>query len=79
VVEILSRSNTRQDRAAKIEDYRQVGVHECWLVSPEAATVEVLTLSEAGQQTRAIYGLQDTVASVAFPALCIPVAALFEV
>lgn len=78
VVEILSPSNTRQDRAAKIEDYRQVGVRECWLVSPEAATVEVLQLSAEGAATHALFGLRDTARSAVFPGLQGPVEELFQ-
>ena len=35
VVEVLSDSDTRQMRFAKIRDFCAVGVNECWLVSPE--------------------------------------------
>jgi Uma2 family endonuclease len=31
VVEVLSPSNTRRDIESKLEDYREVGVLECWL------------------------------------------------
>ena len=46
VAEILSPSNTRSDLEAKLSDYATLGVSECWLVSPEARSVEVLVLSE---------------------------------
>ena len=41
VVEVLSPSNSRRDTQEKLEDYRRLGVLECWLVSPEAETMEV--------------------------------------
>ncbi|MCH8282412.1 MAG: Uma2 family endonuclease, partial [Chloroflexi bacterium] len=46
VVEVLSPSNSRADVEAKLADYGGLGVRECWLVSPEGITVEVLTWAE---------------------------------
>ncbi|MEK7806695.1 MAG: Uma2 family endonuclease, partial [Chloroflexota bacterium] len=62
VVEVLSPSNTRHDIESKLDDYQQIGVRECWLVSPEAETVEVLLLS-AEQATTEIYGVAGTLRS----------------
>lgn len=45
VVEILSASDTRKRISEKLHDYQLLGVRECWLVSIEAETVEVLRLS----------------------------------
>ncbi len=45
VMEVLSPGNTRDEMLGKLEDYRKVGVRECWLVSPEAETVEVVRIS----------------------------------
>lgn len=56
VVEVLSDSDTRQMRFAKIRDYCAVSVNECWLVSPEAETVEVLRLTPDGPVREALYG-----------------------
>jgi Uma2 family endonuclease len=56
-VEIISKNETRRARAAKIEDYRHIGVKECWIVSPQALTVEVLRLSPGGMRTVGIYGV----------------------
>lgn len=47
-VDVLSPRNARRDILDKLEDYRQVGVLECWIVSPEAETVEVVSLSPEG-------------------------------
>ena len=77
VVEILSPSDTRRVQAAKIGDYVSVGVLECWLVSPEAETVEVLRLSPEGAETVDVYGRGQTVASITFPELTIPVNDIF--
>jgi Uma2 family endonuclease len=64
VVEVLSPSNTRRDIESKLEDYRRIGVKECWLVSPEAETIDVLRLS--AQSTTAavgIFGIDGTLRS----------------
>ena len=63
VSEVLSPSNTRRDIEDKLEDYRQIGVKECWLISPEAETIEVLRLSAGEAVTEAIFGVDDTLRS----------------
>lgn len=60
VVEVLSPGETRRDMDEKLEDYRKIDVRECWLVSPEAETVEVLRLSSEGVEMVNIYGLSGT-------------------
>lgn len=78
VVEILSPTEYRKLRAEKLDDYIRVGVLECWLVSPQAETVEVLRLGENGAETVSIYGSSQTAQSIAFPGLTVPVSELFE-
>ncbi len=63
VVEVLSPANTRSDIAGKLEDYATLGVAECWLVSPEARSVEVLELGQGEWQRLGIFGLGDQVQS----------------
>ena len=41
VIEVLSRSTAFRDRHLKLFKYREAGVKEVWLVSPEKQTVEV--------------------------------------
>jgi Uma2 family endonuclease len=65
VVEVLSPSNTRRDMGDKVQDHQRAGVRECWLVSPEAETVEVLRLSEEQATVAGIVGIDGTVASEA--------------
>lgn len=77
VVEVLSPSETRSAVGAKIEDYRQVGVRELWLVSPEAETVEVLKLSAEGVERVGLYGKGDTVHSELLATLQIDTNRLF--
>ena len=77
VVEILSPSEHRAARLAKIKDYCRAEALECWIVSPEAETVEVLRLNQITHETVDIYGHDQTVTSIAFPDLSIKVADIF--
>jgi Uma2 family endonuclease len=63
VVEVLSPSNTRRDIEAKVQDYQRIGVKECWLVSPEAETVEVLNLAGGEATAVGIVGVDGTLIS----------------
>lgn len=77
VVEILSPSNTRSHIEEKLADYATVNVLECWLVSLEARTVEVLR-QEAGQWRRAyIRGAGDVLESAVLPGLDLEIASVF--
>ena len=78
VIEILSPSDNRRVRTAKIADYCSVGVEECWLVSMEAETVEVLRLAPQGAEMVAVYGNGQTVVSVAFLELTVAVNDIFS-
>ncbi len=63
VVEVLSPSNTRRDLEGKLSDYREMGVRECWLVSPEAETLEVVGLSGQGTEVIDIIGVDGSLRS----------------
>ena len=78
VVEILSPSNTRSDLEAKLSDYVTLGVSECWLVSPEARSVEILGLNEGSWVRFGISGLGEQVRSQVLPELDLAVVQLFE-
>ncbi len=62
-IEILSPTNTRRELDEKLRDYQSVGVRECWIVSPEAHTVEVVRLSANGVEPIDIFGHGMTVQS----------------
>ena len=53
-IEVLSPSETRKEIAEKLSDYESIGVAEAWLVSPEAATVEILLLDRGKLRRSAI-------------------------
>jgi Uma2 family endonuclease len=73
VVEILSPGNTRVDLEEKLADYAATEVQECWLVSPEGRTVEVLRGAQGGYERTGLYGLGDTLLSTGLAALRLPV------
>jgi Uma2 family endonuclease len=54
VIEVLSASETRREISEKLRDYESIGVAEVWLVSPEAATVEILYLQEGKLRSAAV-------------------------
>jgi Uma2 family endonuclease len=77
VAEILSPRNTRRDVDDKLSDYGRLGVEECWLVSPEARTVEVLRLDQQSLKRTSIHGLGDQVRSSVLTDLSLAVGDLF--
>lgn len=67
VVEVLSPSDRRGVLRNKLQDYIKIGVRECWLISPEAETVEVLKLSSEGAKRIHLFGAGDTLRSEILP------------
>jgi Uma2 family endonuclease len=78
VVEILSPSNTRAAVESKLTDYSHLGVLECWLVSPEAHSIEVLALIEGSWRRISLCGLGDQVQSNVLSGLAFPVSEVFD-
>jgi Uma2 family endonuclease len=77
VVEVVSPSETRSSLLEKMADYQSIGVKECWIVSPQAETVEVLELTPDMQRTIALYGQGQQAQSHAFSDLTVTVADIF--
>ena len=78
VVEILSPSNTRPYIERKLTDYARIDVRECWLVSIDGRTVEVLR-RESGEWRRAyIRGVGERIESVVLPGLELDIADIFQ-
>ena len=77
VVEIISDSETERIVEDKIADYCAIGVDECWLVRPEARTVELRRLISGGSQTVAVYEETEQLISRIFPSLAVPIADVF--
>lgn len=78
VVEILSDSERESAIQDKIADYLSIGIVEAWLVRPAARTVEVLRLSPTGAETAATYDETQTLQSLTFHDLAIPIADIFK-
>ena len=76
-VEVISNSETQRILEDKIADYIAIGVDECWVVRPDAGTVEVLTLTPEGARSAAVFGAGQTVQSVVFAGLTALVAEVF--
>jgi Uma2 family endonuclease len=77
VIEVLSPSDTRSKMEKKLADYQKIGVLECWLVSPEAETVEVLKLECNGVERLGIFGVGDEIRSEILPELALQVNEIF--
>ena len=77
VVEVLSSSDTERVLSGKLSDYQRIGVKECWLVSREARSVEVLQLRKEQFQSLGQFGLGETIRSQALPDFQLAVNAIF--
>ncbi len=77
VIEVLSPSDTKKVLTGKLTDYRRIGVKECWLVSRETRSVEVLRLSAEKSERAGIYGLGETISSEAITDFRLTVDAIF--
>lgn len=78
-LEVLSADETRRVLLDKISDYCIAGVQECWLVSPEGETVEVLRLTPDGPEREALHGLGETLQSLTFSDLTLALDDIFRI
>jgi len=78
VIEILSPSDTREKIQRKLSDYQKISVQECWLVSPEAETIEVLKLESNNIERIDIFGIGDQVQSEVLPELALQADVIFD-
>ncbi len=79
VIEILSPSETRRILNAKIWDFCAIGVAECWVISPEGETVEVLRLTPDGPVREALYGIGQSAQSLTFSGLALALDDIFRI
>lgn len=63
VVEILSPGTAGCDLGVKRNAYETAGVPEYWIVDPEAATIEVLTIEASRYVRHGLFGRADTLRS----------------
>ncbi|MBC8235627.1 Uma2 family endonuclease [bacterium] len=78
IVEILSSSDTRRKVKEKLADYQTIEVRECWLVSPEAQTVEVLKFTPEETERIGIFGIGQKLSSEVLPRLTLLVDDIFS-
>ena len=46
LIEVLSPSENKRRKQAKLDDYAKIGVPEVWIVSPEAEIIDILLLKD---------------------------------
>jgi len=73
VVEVLSPANTRAEREEKLRDYQSLGVPEVWVVSPEARSVEVLSLKD-GRLLTTVLLREGQIKPAHFPGVAVTIA-----
>jgi len=77
-VEILSDSTAQRDLSVKRKLYAKYGVREYWIVDPESKSVEVLSWTETGYRTEAVYPHTARLSSPLFPNLNLNLADIFR-
>ena len=78
VVEMLSPSNRGGYLESKLADYARIDVRECWLVSMQSRTVEVLRLEGGDWRLAYVRGPGDRVESVVLAGLDLAVDRIFR-
>jgi len=76
IVEVLSPANTGAEGAEKLKDYESLRVPEVWVVSPEARTVEVLSLKEGRLSTTALLR-EGLLKPAQFPGVAVDIRAIW--
>lgn len=77
VVEILSPSTERHDRVRKLRLYARAGVKEYWLLQPNPALAEVLSLEGGSFRIAGVYTETDILTSPLFPELFLSLSEVF--
>lgn len=77
VIEVLSPGNPEHDRITKRALYARGGVREYWIVSPEAAVIEVLALEGGAYRKHVRAGGDELVTSTVLPELSFPASQAF--
>lgn len=78
IVEIVSDSETERILNEKLSDFCAIGVQEAWVVRPVPRTVDVLRLTTNGSSVVATYTEGQTLQSLIFPTLALPVTDFFK-
>ena len=78
VVEVLSPSNTPSYVEVKLNDYRELGVQECWLLSARNQAIEVVDLAALPAPVRTLYSIDERLQSRALPGFVLPIREIFR-
>jgi Uma2 family endonuclease len=78
VVEILSPSNSEQDRNEKRRAYAEAGVEEMWIIDPEVRRIEVYSLAKGLNFAPMVIREPDSFLPTLFPGLTIETTRLFK-
>lgn len=77
VVEVLSLSTSQRDLRIKWDLYARSGVREYWVVNPETATVEVLTLVNGAYERHVLAQGETPITSQALSGFSAPISLVF--
>lgn len=78
VVEILSESTAKIDRATKLKLYARYGVGEYWVIDPVAISVEIYRWVAGGYELAAQLDSSQALTSPLFPGFTLPLTKLVE-
>jgi Uma2 family endonuclease len=78
IIEVLSPATALKDFNEKFNLYQKYGANEYWIVDPGNRTVHLYALEDGSYQVRKLFTEQDTIQSIAFTELQIPVSKLFS-
>ncbi|MBU5353317.1 Uma2 family endonuclease [Paenibacillus barcinonensis] len=78
IIEVLSPSTALKDFNEKFNLYEKYGVSEYWIVDPGNQTVHVYALEDGCFKNRSLFIEKETIQSVLYPDLSIPLDALFK-
>jgi Uma2 family endonuclease len=79
IVEILSKGNSRKEMRTKYDLYEENGVKEYWIVFPYEEVLQQFVLNEQNKYVlHRSYVTDESVQSVIFPDMLLPLAKVFE-
>jgi len=78
VIEVLSPQSHERELRFKTSVYSRFSVHEYWIADPGNRTIEILVWSEIGYISAGLFGATDSLQSISFPKLVLPLRKVFR-
>ena len=78
VIEFIFPVNHRCEMEARLADYRSIGMYECWIISPQAETAEIIELRGSAPRSVAVFGAEDILRSEALSGFELRLADIFD-